>query len=118
MTSQRKGKLCFCLKYIYLYSIQVGEGSGGEQEPSSSKNQIILSPINPNLLNVEDIDADNLAADFDGSFTGFPIDRYIDKWFGRPYENLEYGHFLRFVFSDITSVFDVSKSWGLIISGL
>lgn len=53
---------------------EVGEGSGGEQEPSSSKNQIILSPINPNLLNVEDIDADNLAADFDGSFTGLGVD--------------------------------------------
>ena len=30
----------------------------------------LLSPMNPNLLNVDDIDTDNLAADFDGSFTG------------------------------------------------
>jgi len=36
--------------------------------------QQLLSPIHPNLLNVEDIDADNLAADFDGSFTGLGVD--------------------------------------------
>ena len=34
----------------------------------------LLSPIHHNLLNVEDIDADNLAADFDGSFTGLGVD--------------------------------------------
>ena len=34
--------------------------------PSSN----LLSPMNPSLLNVDDIDTDNLAADFDGSFTG------------------------------------------------
>lgn len=34
----------------------------------------MLSPMNPNLLSVEDIDADNLAADFDGSFTGLGVD--------------------------------------------
>ena len=59
-----------------ILPVKVGEGSGGEQEPSS-KNHIVLSPINPNLLNVEDIDADNLAADFDGSFTGWSLD-YTD----------------------------------------
>ena len=37
---------------------------------ASGHKSSILSPMNPNLLNVEDIDADNLAADFDGSFTG------------------------------------------------
>ena len=55
---------------------EVGEGSGGELESNvevhvtRGPTGIVLSPINPNLLNVEDIDTDNLAADFDGSFTG------------------------------------------------
>jgi len=77
---------------------EVGDGSGGEQagsggeqtgsggehtgnggEPLAYKSlaahkSSILSPMNPNLLNVEDIDADNLAADFDGSFTGLGVD--------------------------------------------
>jgi hypothetical protein len=41
--------------------------TGGEHQMPKTH---ILSPMNPNLLSVEDIDADNLAADFDGSFTG------------------------------------------------
>lgn len=43
------------------------------QLPSRESHQL-LSPIHHNLLNVEDIDADNLAADFDGSFTGLGVD--------------------------------------------
>jgi len=34
----------------------------------------LLSSIHHNLLNVEDLDADDLAADFDGSFTGLGVD--------------------------------------------
>ena len=51
-----------------------GGGCGVNGSEAGSEHQItkthILSPMNPNLLSVEDIDADNLAADFDGSFTG------------------------------------------------
>ena len=52
-----------------------GDVSGGEQDGNSESGisatkSNILSPMNSNLLNVEDIDADNLAADFDESFTG------------------------------------------------
>ena len=36
-----------------------------------SKHPLLLSP---GALNCEDIDADNLAADFDGSFTGLGVD--------------------------------------------
>lgn len=56
-----------------------GDQTGTDGEPLTYKNltahkSSILSPMNPNLLNVEDIDADNLAADFDGSFTGLGVD--------------------------------------------
>ena len=59
----------------------VGGGGGNSSEAGSehhhhhqlSKANNILSPMNSNLLSVEDIDADNLAADFDGSFTGQQI---------------------------------------------
>jgi len=47
-----------------------GHESGGRGSTGSGH---ILSPMNPNLLNV-DIDTDNLAADFDGSFTGLGVD--------------------------------------------
>jgi len=43
------------------------------QMPERTPNHL-LSPIHHNLLNVEDIDADDLAADFDGSFTGLGVD--------------------------------------------
>jgi len=50
-----------------------------EEQPSTTATtcptkSVILSPMNPNILNVEDIDTDNLAADFDESFTGLGVD--------------------------------------------
>ncbi|XP_023320794.1 transcription factor CP2-like protein 1 [Eurytemora carolleeae] len=51
-----------------------GELSGNSESGVSASKSNILSPMNPNLLNVEDIDADNLAADFDESFTGLGVD--------------------------------------------
>jgi hypothetical protein len=44
--------------------------AGSEHHQQLTKANNILSPMNSNLLSVDDIDADNLAADFDGSFTG------------------------------------------------
>ena len=41
----------------------------GTEEDDQHKSSL-LSPMNPNLLSVDDLDTDNLAADFDGSFTG------------------------------------------------
>ena len=43
---------------------------GGGACTSNHHKPGILSPMNAGLLNVDDIDADNLAADFDESFTG------------------------------------------------
>jgi len=50
--------------------LEVGGGAG----TSNHHKPGILSPMNAGLLNVDDIDADNLAADFDESFTGLGVD--------------------------------------------
>jgi len=54
-----------------------GTGEGEKDEPGGEKDShTLLSPLHSaHLLNIEhDIDADNLAADFDGSFTGLGVD--------------------------------------------
>ena len=58
-----------------------GELSGNSESGVSASKSNILSPMNPNLLNVEDIDADNLAADFDESFTGIKRSSECKRWF-------------------------------------
>ena len=53
---------------------EVGEDRGWEEEQEANVETKTPHLLSPGILNCEDIDADNLAADFDGSFSGLGVD--------------------------------------------
>ena len=53
---------------------EVGQERGWDEEQEANVETKTPHLLSPGILNCEDIDADNLAADFDGSFSGLGVD--------------------------------------------